>query len=120
MIVKNYKNHLILSSKTIRNAIIKLGKLNQKFCVIIDKNKKFYGTLTDGDIRRMLEGGGDIMNLQAKDIMCTNPKQIQADELAAVALKIMEEHNITQLLVMEGTSYISIVHLHDILKEGII
>ena len=78
------------------------------------------GIITDGDIRRMLEGGGDIMNFQAKDIMCTNPKQIQADELAVVALKIMEEHNITQLLVMEGVSYIGIVHLHDILKEGII
>ena len=78
------------------------------------------GIITDGDIRRMLEGGGDIMNLQAKDIMCTNPKQIQADELAAVALKIMEEHNITQLLVMEASNYIGIVHLHDILKEGII
>lgn len=77
------------------------------------------GIITDGDIRRMLEGG-DIMNLHAKDIMCTNPKRIQADELAVVALKIMEEHNITQLLVMNGVSYIGIVHLHDILKEGII
>jgi len=78
------------------------------------------GVITDGDIRRMLEGGGDIMNIQAKDIMCKNPKQIQSDELAVVALKIMEDHNITQLLVMQGLSYIGIVHLHDILKEGII
>tara|TARA_B100000900_G_scaffold413239_1_gene436809 strand:+ start:4709 stop:5674 length:966 start_codon:yes stop_codon:yes gene_type:complete len=78
------------------------------------------GVITDGDIRRMLEGGGDIMNIQAKEIMCKNPKQIQSDELAAVALKIMEDHNITQLLVMQGLSYIGIVHLHDILKEGII
>ena len=77
------------------------------------------GIITDGDIRRMLEAGGDFMNLQAKDIMCANPKQIQADELASVALEIMEEHKITQLLVMEATSYIGIVHLHDILKEGI-
>ncbi len=78
------------------------------------------GIITDGDIRRMLEAGGDFMNLQAKDIMCANPKQIQADELASVALEIMEEHKITQLLVMEATSYIGVVHLHDILKEGII
>ncbi len=78
------------------------------------------GIITDGDIRRMLEAGGDFMNLQAKDIMCANPKQIQADELASVALEIMEEHKITQLLVIEATSYIGIVHLHDILKEGII
>ena len=78
------------------------------------------GIITDGDIRRMLEAGGDFMNLQAKDIMCSNPKQIQADELASVALEIMEEHKISQLLVMKATSYIGIVHLHDILKEGII
>ena len=78
------------------------------------------GIITDGDIRRMLEAGGDFMNLQAKDIMCANPKLIQADELASVALEIMEEYKITQLLVMEATSYIGIVHLHDILKEGII
>ena len=78
------------------------------------------GIITDGDIRRMLEAGRDFMNLQAKDIMCSNPKQIQADELASVALEIMEEHKISQLLVMKATSYIGIVHLHDILKEGII
>ena len=84
------------------------------------KGDVLQGIITDGDIRRMLEGGSDIMNLQARDIMCANPKHIQADELAVVALKIMEEHNITQLLVMQATSYIGIVHLHDILKEGII
>ncbi len=52
--------------------------------------------------------------------MCINPKQIEADEVAVVALKTMEEYNITQLLVMQGVTYIGIVHLHDILKEGII
>lgn len=79
------------------------------------------GIITDGDIRRMLEeSNDDFMSLKAKDIMCVNPKQIQADELAVVALKTMEEYNITQLLVMQGVTYIGIVHLHDILKEGII
>ena len=66
------------------------------------------------------ESNDDFMSLKAKDIMCVNPKQIQADELAVVALKTMEEYNITQLLVMQGVTYIGIVHLHDILKEGII
>jgi len=54
MLIKKYKNHLISSKKTIRNTIIKLGKLNKKFCIIVDKDKKFFGTLTDGDIRRGL------------------------------------------------------------------
>lgn len=78
------------------------------------------GVITDGDIRRMLEDHGSFMHLKAHDIMCANPKQIQATELAVVALKIMEEHNITQLLVMDEKKYLGIVHLHDILKEGII
>ncbi len=54
MFIKKYKNHIISSNKTIRNSIVKLGKLDQKFCIIVDKDKKFYGTLTDGDIRRGL------------------------------------------------------------------
>ena len=54
MFIKKYKNHIIASNKTIRNSIVKLGKLDQKFCIIVDKDKKFYGTLTDGDIRRGL------------------------------------------------------------------
>ena len=103
----------------VKSVIIEISQKRLGATAVLQGNV-LQGIITDGDIRRMLEGGGDIMNLQAKDIMCANPKQIQADELATVALKIMEEHNITQLLVMEGTSYIGIVHLHDILKEGII
>ena len=78
------------------------------------------GIITDGDIRRMLEAGGDFMNLKPKTLCLRILKQIQADELASVALEIMEEHKISQLLVMGRQSYIGIVHLHDILKEGII
>ena len=54
MLIKNFKNHLISSKETIRKSIIKLGKLNKQFCIIVDKDKKFFGTLTDGDIRRGL------------------------------------------------------------------
>jgi len=80
MFIKNYKNHLISSSKTIRSSIIKLGKLNQKFCVIVDKDKKFYGTLTDGDIRRGLLKNFNLSDLVSsicnrKSLYITNKPQ---------------------------------------------
>lgn len=103
----------------VKSVIVEISKKRLGATAVMQGNV-LKGVITDGDIRRMLESGKDIINLQAKDIMCETPKKIQADELAVVALKIMEDHNITQLLVMDGARYIGIVHLHDILKEGII
>ena len=67
----------------------------------------------------MLEKGSKIEALFAKDIMNINPKVISPNELAIDALKMMEEQNISQLIVVKDTKYIGIIHLHDILKEGI-
>ena len=103
----------------VKSVIVEISKKRLGATAVMQGNV-LKGVITDGDIRRMLESGKDIISLQAKDIMCENPKKIQADELAVVALKIMEDHNITQLLVMDGARYIGIAHLHDILKEGII
>jgi arabinose-5-phosphate isomerase len=77
------------------------------------------GVITDGDIRRMLEKAGDIKTLTAAAIMGTSPKTIEADALAVEAFQRMEKHNITTLVVMKGDQYKGIIHLHDILKEGI-
>jgi len=78
------------------------------------------GIITDGDLRRMLEQHDKVEDLQAKDIMSHNPKTISKDELAINAFNLMEEHNITQLIVKEKGSYLGMIHLHDILKEGIV
>ncbi|MGM0529968.1 MAG: KpsF/GutQ family sugar-phosphate isomerase [Bacteroidota bacterium] len=78
------------------------------------------GIITDGDLRRMLERHDEIRNLKAQDIMTTNPKTINKNELAINAFNMMEDHNITQLIVTEDGSYLGMVHIHDILKEGIV
>ena len=67
----------------------------------------------------MLEKHTDFQHLTALDIMTRNPKTIQKDELAINALTIMRENNITQLPIMDNDNYVGIIHLHDILKEGI-
>ncbi len=78
------------------------------------------GIITDGDLRRMLQKGEDISGLRAKDIMTTDPKTIPGSTLAVDALELMRQNNITQLLVVDEGEYKGVVHLHDILNEGII
>ena len=84
------------------------------------KGKTLLGIITDGDLRRMLEKNSDISILRAADIMTKNPRTISSDTLAVNALSLMRESNITQLLVMDKNKYIGVIHLHDILREGIL
>lgn len=92
--------------------------------VVIDQKKEpeVTGIITDGDLRRHLETQGQkgIFHLTAKDIMNRHPKTIPADALAAEAMQLMRANSITQLIVLENGKYVGIVHLHDIIKEGLI
>lgn len=83
-------------------------------------NNKIVGIITDGDLRRMLTKVDDFSKLTAKDIMSPNPKRIKAEAMAIEALEIMEANEISQLLVEENGNYAGVVHLHDLIKEGII
>ena len=84
------------------------------------KNDKLVGIITDGDIRRMLSKTTEIANFTAKDIMGKNPKTISDDAMAIDALNTMENNSITQMLVINNTNnYVGVVHLHDLIKEGI-
>lgn len=78
------------------------------------------GVITDGDVRRMLEKADSISGLKAADIMNKNPKKIDSSELAVNAVRLMEEFNISQLIVTENGKYAGFVHLHDLLKEGLL
>jgi arabinose-5-phosphate isomerase len=102
----------------IKKVIIEISSKRLGATAVVDK-KKLVGVITDGDIRRMLEKTGDIKTLTAAAIMGTSPKTIEADALAVEAFQRMEKHNITTLVVMKGDQYKGIIHLHDILKEGI-
>ena len=86
----------------------------------VTEDGKIIGIVTDGDIRRMLSDNEDIRGLQAKDIMGTQPKTIAHDAMAVDALELLEENGITQLLVQKAGQYAGVVHLNDLIKEGII
>lgn len=85
-----------------------------------DSNGNLTGIITDGDLRRMLEKTLDIQALKAKDIMTVKPKTISKDEFAIRALNLMRNHNITQLVAMDGEKIAGFVHIHDLMKEGIV
>lgn len=84
------------------------------------ENDKLIGIITDGDLRRMIEKGKNLSDIKAVDIMTKNPKTASPDMMAVDALQLMKNFNITQLVVEENQNYFGFVHLHDLLKEGII
>ena len=89
---------------------------------VVDGRGELVGVITDGDLRRGLESRGDIFRFKAKELMTGNPKTITAEELATQAVSIMEQHSITSLFILEngGRKPKGIVHLHDLLKAGIV
>lgn len=104
---------------TIRQIIVNITKYRLGATAVLE-NDRMVGIVTDGDIRRMLENHEDLTHLTAKDIMSPSPKTIEETELAVNALQLMREHNISQLLVTNGGNYAGIVHIQDLLKEGLI
>ncbi len=102
----------------IKDVIIEISKKRLGTTAVIENNK-IVGIITDGDLRRMLESNDDISHLIAKDIMSKNPKTINSNEMAIKALKTLEKNNITQILVEDNSVFVGVVHLHDLLKEGI-
>jgi arabinose-5-phosphate isomerase len=87
---------------------------------VVDEEKNLLGIITDGDLRRMLQKESNIALIKASDIMTRTPKMIDKDEFAVKALQIMQENNITQLVVKDGARVAGFIHLHDLLKEGIV
>ncbi len=103
----------------IKKVIIEISQKRLGLTAVIE-NDIIVGIITDGDLRRMMQTNETFTHLKASEIMSKNPKSIDADELAVRALEIMRQRNITGLLVTQNDKYIGVVHLHDILKEGII
>ena len=88
--------------------------------VVVLEEGKIVGVITDGDLRRMLEKEENYHNLRAKDIMNRSPKIMDVDDLAYKGLRLMEQYNINQLVVVSHEDYIGVVHIHEIIKEGIV
>ncbi|WP_316811984.1 KpsF/GutQ family sugar-phosphate isomerase [Pedobacter heparinus] len=116
--LKNQKPE-ISPDASVKDVIVEISQ-NRLGAVVVVNQNVILGVITDGDIRRMLEKHSDLTNIKASDLMNPNPKKIEKDLLALNALEIIKENNITQLLVTDAGSYFGIVHLHDLLQEGII
>jgi arabinose-5-phosphate isomerase len=103
----------------IKKVIFEISEKRLGVTAVIENNKVI-GIITDGDIRRMLNNNDTFAHLTAKDIMTKNPKMIQLSAMVTDALNILEDFSITQLVVLENEEYKGVLHLHDILKEGIV
>ena len=115
-----HEKPLVAADETIKNVIVEISKKRLGATVVLNNNGQPEGIITDGDIRRMFEKYENFNTLVAKDIMSLNPKMIDAESLAVEALELMKQYNINQLVVMENNKYKGVLHLHDLIKEGII
>ena len=116
--MKNEKPNVGLNSN-IKDVIIEISEKRLGVSAVIEQNK-IKGIITDGDLRRMLAKTENFTNLSAIDIMTKNPKSIDINAMAVDAMQLMEKHQITQLLVTDNEMYPGVVHLHDLMKEGIL
>ena len=104
---------------SLKEVIVEITEKMLGVTAVID-NDEIVGIITDGDLRRMLSKSDDIAGLKAKDIMSNSPRRIDESAMAVDAKELMEEFGISQLLVENNGSYAGVVHLHDLIKEGII
>lgn len=110
---------MVAPDSNIKKVIFEISEKRLGVTAVVENNV-ILGIITDGDIRRMLNERDTFTDLTAKDIMTKNPKRIQLTAMVVDALNILEDFSITQLVVVEQDEYKGILHLHDILKEGII
>lgn len=103
----------------IKSVILEMSSKRLGATAVVEEGR-LVGVITDGDLRRMLERSETISGLTAADIMNRTPKRIEAEELAVNAVKMLEQHNISQLIVTDNGMYAGFVHLHDLLREGLI
>ena len=104
---------------SVTDAIIEISEKMLGVCAVIE-NDKIIGIITDGDIRRMLKNNTEFKNLTARDIMSKAPKTIDDDALAVDALDMLETNEISQLLAVENHKYAGVVHIHNLIREGIL
>ncbi len=109
----------VQQDEEVKKVIVEISKKMLGVTAVLD-GEKVVGIVTDGDIRRMLNKHDNIKGLTAKDIMTTNPKTISANTLAIKALEQMQKKGISQLLAMDNDTYVGVIHLHNLINEGIL
>lgn len=113
---------IVLEDTPMKDTLLEITSKRFGVTGVVDSRGNLTGVITDGDLRRGLETRGDIFHLKAKDLMTRKPKTVPADALAARAVAVMEQHSITSLFVLAngGWKPAGIVHLHDLLKAGVV
>ncbi len=110
----------VKGDQLVKEVILEITKKRLGVTAVTGNDGKLMGIITDGDIRRMLETSDSISNVFARDILTPSPKTIAPNEMAVAALDVMRKNEITQLVVAENDNYLGIIHLHDLVKEGLI
>ena len=118
-IYPNNEKPAVLPSSSIKDVILEISSKRLGITAVTE-NENLIGIITDGDLRRMLENTSDFNDLSAVSIMSTFPKTINKNEMATTALAQMQNNNITQLIVVTENTYLGVIHLHDLLREGIV
>ncbi|MBK7682181.1 MAG: KpsF/GutQ family sugar-phosphate isomerase [Bacteroidetes bacterium] len=118
-LLSNIEQPIVSSDAPLNEVILEISSKRLGATAVVDSGK-LVGIITDGDLRRMMQKKFDFDTLKAGDIMTKNPKTVIREMMAVEALTLMKSNNITQLVVSDGTNFIGFVHLHDLLKEGII
>ena len=110
----------VLADQSLKEVIIEMTKKRLGITAVVNKDNDLLGIITDGDLRRMLEKTVAIDTVSAATIMTADPKTIGPDELAVEALDVLRKNEISQLVVSEKGKYLGIIHLHDLIREGLI
>ncbi|HEY0065761.1 MAG TPA: KpsF/GutQ family sugar-phosphate isomerase [Flavisolibacter sp.] len=110
----------VKTDQSVKEVIMEITRKRLGVAAVTGTDGKLVGIITDGDLRRMLEKSDTIQNIRAVDIMSLNPKTISPSEMAVNALDLMRQNEIMQLIVAEDGNYLGILHLHDLVKEGLI
>lgn len=118
IIEKNNKPE-VNSDTSLRDVIVNISE-NMLGMTVVTKGAQAVGIITDGDLRRMLSSGKNIDDLVAGDIMSSHPKTITVNSMAIQARELMEEMNISQLIAVDQEEYAGVVHIHDLIREGIV
>ncbi|MBX2932494.1 MAG: KpsF/GutQ family sugar-phosphate isomerase [Chitinophagaceae bacterium] len=117
---KNNEKPQVNESAELKEIIIEITKKRLGVTAVMNNKNELTGIITDGDLRRMLEKNENIIQLTAKDISSKNPKTISPDTMAVQAMEILRKHNISHILVTENNQYLGVLHIHDLIKEGIV
>ncbi len=110
----------VLENASLKEVIVEITEKRLGVTAVIDANNQIKGIITDGDLRRMLEKSDTILNIIAKDILSANPITVEPTILAVEALDILRNKEISQLIVAENGTYLGVLHILDLVREGIV